>query len=184
MASSLKQFIARRLKENVPLSEIKKDLREKGYDAEAVKKAVREAIDEVGRKLAAVQVIALVVGVVIVIGIGVYLTKNETRESTIVSESTSIESMCKRYEVYNFTVSCTQAVSIALADRPGTAQNISIGPLLIVNFTTSPISRNYIDMWLVDIKLDNPIDWNGKEAKIMRIGVSLDGIGIERRVLE
>ena len=31
MLDSLKQFIIKRLKENVPLSEIKKDLQEKGY---------------------------------------------------------------------------------------------------------------------------------------------------------
>ena len=75
---TLKEFIKKQLKENVPLSEIKKDLQEKGYGIDVINKAVRESISGVGKRLpnaTVMQIAILVVGVVIAISAGLYFGK-------------------------------------------------------------------------------------------------------------
>lgn len=181
MPGSLKQFIARRLKENVPLAEIKQDLKEKGYDMEAINKAVREAIAGIDKKLPAITIVqlsVLVIGVVMAVGVAVYFTGNKTSAQY---------AFCNDFEGLDYKITCGRAVEIALANTPGTVQKVSIDSVRTIDPSTEPPSRITADMWLVDVKLEKPyFDQNfNREIHVARIGVGLnEHLGIYKEVLE
>src|SRR3989338_9448724 len=116
--ASIKQFIMRRLKENVPLSEIRKDLKEKGYDLESINKAVRGAISGVNRKTSnatLLQIGILVVGVAIAIGVAVYLTAGEKAIQSL--EPISSEELDGGWRIETYTGKLISAKEIPNASR-------------------------------------------------------------------
>lgn len=142
MPNSLKEFIKKQLKENVPLSEIKKDLQEKGYALYEINKAVREAIAGIDKRistLAIIQIGILVVGVLIAVGVGAYLTSSQVTEE-----------LCSKYTNVPNEVTCDEAVQLALSEYPGAVNSVN----------KVQISRNnesYQDVWLIEIKFDTAI---------------------------
>lgn len=181
MPNPLKQFINRRLKENVPLSNIKKDLQEKGYSIETINKTVREVISDVGSKLpsaSAIQIGILVVGVVIAIGTAVYFTG-------VSREQSSSNVFCDAFKKTNYQISCNNAVTIALASVQGTVQNVEIGSVQMFD-TSEPPRKIATEMWLVDVRVNNP-SFNAefqKTVQVLRIGVGLNGnAGIYKEVV-
>ncbi len=135
---SMRQFIIRKLKENVPLSEIRKDLQEKGYGIEIINKAVREVISGVDKKLpraTVIQIGILVVGVALAIGVAVYLTGSRTTEVRTLLTFTTCESFI------NDISSCQNAVITSLKSYPGEVLKIT----------------KQSDGWEIKIKLGNPL---------------------------
>ena len=65
MTNSLKKIIEKRLKENVPLTYIKKDLKQRGYSSETINKAVREAILSVDHRVS--KVINTLIGILVIV---------------------------------------------------------------------------------------------------------------------
>ncbi|MBI1978480.1 MAG: hypothetical protein HYS62_00270 [Candidatus Aenigmarchaeota archaeon] len=115
MPSSMKQFILRKLKENVPLSEIRKDLKAKGYAIEQINKAVREAIGGMDKKISSgtmLQLAVIVVGVVIAVGVAVYFTYSPK----------SVFSQCNIFS--NEIKICENAVRSALEKYSGNLQSV------------------------------------------------------------
>lgn len=169
MPSSLKSLIARKLKENVPLSDIKKDFREKGYDVESINKAVREAIAGTDKKLPSMTIIqigVLVVGVMIAIGVAIYVNPDKP----------SGHNLCDKFSGYDYKISCNRAIELALGNTPGTVQNVSIGSVRTLDVSTEPPSAIVKDMWLIDVKLEKPSfdETFKRQVQTVRIGIGLD----------
>ncbi|MBI2005173.1 MAG: hypothetical protein HYS80_00215 [Candidatus Aenigmarchaeota archaeon] len=156
MPSSIKKFIQQQLKENVPLAEIKRDLKEKGYDILQINKAVREAISGVDKKLSNITILQigiLVVGVVIVMGVGVYLT-NKTSENIEIPQPTGevIPSLTRLSPCDAFPTdlnSCQNAVTTVLSSYSGEVLNI--------------IKES--DSWKIDVLLFKPLTSREDEQK-------------------
>ena len=190
---SLKQFITRKLEENVPLDDIKKELIGKGYSADQINKAVREAIGNAHKKLSLstkIQIGAIAIGILIVASIVFYMQYSNGKEITNLqpeNASKIVAELCKRYPKDSGKIICENAVSIALSVESGNVQNVSIGTIPWIDFSTSPPSTKNEMNWLVDILLEKSrFDTNfKKEIKILRVGVGLNGdTGIYREPIE
>ncbi len=163
MADSIRQFIARRLKENVPLSDIREDLKKKGYGIEAINKAVREAIGNVDKSLsstATVQIVVLIIGVAIAIGAGVYLTAGyKTSQATPVSDGSVVEA-CKSYPKVAYELPCEDAASLALEKYAGKIFGVAKAKY---NFTLGEAPNLRLEekeVWFITIVLDKTLETN------------------------
>lgn len=163
MADSIKQFIIRRLKENVPLSEIRKDLKGKGYDSEAINKAVRNAISGVNRKTSnatLLQIGTLVVGVAIAIGVAVYLTGNK---------QPGIYSACNDFP--SRIPSCEKSITAALESYPGEFLKISRERIEVLGENNELVIR---DAWSIVIDLREPSRFNDRNVSRLAVQVDVD----------
>lgn len=177
MANTLKRYIQQKLSENIPLAQIKDELQKRGYSLNEVNKAVREAIGGMGKKLSNVTMIQigiLIIGVVIAVGVGVYLTTG----------SKATKDLCGPFRSVEYEISCESAVSKALADSPGIFRGVSIGTLQIPDVSADTLQVVEKNLWLVDIELEKPYSYSGKETKLLRVGIGLnDDTEIHRRPL-
>ncbi len=84
---------------------------------------------------------------------------------------------CQNYAESESEISCEEAVSIAMSNTAGSVQKVSMGSVRTLDPLTSPPTRIVKEMWLVDIKLENPhFDQNfGREVLYLRLGIGLDG---------
>lgn len=187
---SLKQFITRKLKENVPLDDIKRELTGKGYSADQINKAVREAIVNAHKELSLstkIQIGVLVAGVVLAISVAIYLTINQRGEIKEAVQTNEYQIFCKDYLTVESKITCEDAIKIALAAEPGTVKNVSLGLVPNIDFSTDPpISKDEVN-WLIDIELSNSrFDPSfKKELKSLRVGVGLnEDTGIYREPIE
>lgn len=83
--------------------------------------------------------------------------------------------LCANFQKVNYEISCEKAVSLALEKAQGEIQKVSIGSVRTVIPGSSPLKRGNVDVWLIDVKLQQPrFDENFKrEVKQLRIGVGL-----------
>ena len=106
-----------------------------------------------------------------------YVFNKDDRPGTTPDE---IESWCKDFEEPTAFVSCQEAIGRALAARPGTIQEISVGSPLLPD----PSLR----FWLIDIKLRETVFHETFQRTItyLRIGIPFidAGIGIFEEPLD
>lgn len=161
MAGSLKNFIEKKLKENIPLSDIRKDLKEKGYDIQAVNNAVRDAISGLNKKappLPSIQIIVLVIGVIIAVGVGIYINLNVERNLCDGSEK----------------ISCEQAGKVALEAYPGKLSKIEKKEVIVPSSSFEGASE-LIDAWVVSVATENTnieLQIDPETFKILSVGLA------------
>lgn len=153
MANSLRKFIEKRLEENVPLAEIKQDLKEKGYDIEEINRAVREVIRGIDKRfpVRVVPVAILVTGVVVMsIVIGLYFTESKTGLVTDV---------CANYKTDPNEIACKEAVRIVTQKHPGEVTFVNKNEVEIpYPPNPTPVKKT---AWIVTVKLYQPIKYPG-----------------------
>lgn len=139
MANALKQFIVRKLKQNVPLAEIKQQLKEKGYAIEEINKAVREAIAGMDKRIPIHILIAVLFIGVVAIGAWTYLTAKQTN-------------MCDNFG--SERNSCQQAVKVALETYQGSLFNVEKKEVPLPPKTLESLSENR-NVWVIKILQKN-----------------------------
>lgn len=174
MTDSMKQFILRKLKENAPLNEIKRDLREKGHTSEEINKAVKGAISSEGGSpnTASIQILILVIGVLIAIGAGVYLTAGQSNEKKSSTASQLLE-ICRGYQADG--TSCEDAVKFALSKYPGNASYVQKDYERTFSSPSGEPQKLEWKGWLIQIDLLNPI--KAGNVTYYTIGMIVDGEG-------
>lgn len=162
MANSIKQFIIRRLKENVPLSEIRDDLKEKGYDLESINRAVKDAISGIGKKTsntALLQIGILVIGVALTIGIAIYLN---------VAKQPSIYFACNDFP--SKIQSCEKSIATAIENYPGELLKISRERMEFPDENNELVMH---DVWFIVINLKEPSLFNDKNVNKLSVQVDV-----------
>lgn len=146
----------KRLKENVPLAQIRKEMRENGYDSDDIGRAVNDAISNAGKNfthMTQFQIIVIAIGLVAVLGV-IWQTS---------SRGNGTFEICNKFDVQGST-NCNSAVRVAVKDYPGSVTNVEFGKLL---YSGDLVSKDYVDVkegdvvrntWFVDINLNDRID--------------------------
>ena len=91
------------------------------------------------------------------------------------AQATPSTDPCKDFETLAYAaypISCKTAVDLALEQAPGTVRNISIGNVRTSVPTNSGIERRNVEMWLIDIELDNPYfdETFNRQIRVLQIG--------------
>lgn len=96
-------------------------------------------------------------------------------------------SLCVNFQNTQAKIPCEEAVGMALMQAQGNIINVSIEPIQIPNTNSSPPTRETINIWAVDIRLNKPlfIKELEKEVRVLRIGIPVnDYEGIYKMALE
>ncbi len=158
MASSLKQTIEKQLKNNVPLSEIRQNLREKGYEIDQINKAIHDAIIDVDKKLPNIkmQSVILVTGVVVAITVGIYFFKSNAENA--------IE-LCRQYTEISGEISCQRAIQFTTGKYGGTVDEI----VKVSNYRKLGSNESGKDAWRIELSFNSPVENNGKSYNNARV---------------
>ncbi|MBI4010059.1 MAG: hypothetical protein HY361_02605 [Candidatus Aenigmarchaeota archaeon] len=155
---SLKKTIEKSLRENVPLSKIKRDLREGGYKSEDITKAVREVIAGIDNKSKTILPVLVVLSIILAVSI-VYFAYSPTQQYA---------DMCSKFTKVEGEVSCEEAIDIVTSKYAGKVQEIFQGS----NYRPANTTQEGKDIWRIEIKLDNPVEQKGDILN--GVGVFLD----------
>lgn len=180
--ADLKHYIRKRLEENVPLRQIKGELAKGGYKMEDINRASRAVIAGMNHKTSN-KTLAIVIAVVIIVTI-VYYTMYSTNPA--VTGSTT-QQLCDKFKGAEYAISCDEAVALALADKPGNIQDISIGTRRTPTESEGKILMKDTKLWLIDIRLDEPFydEKLNKEIKLLRVGIGTDEhFGMYREIIK
>ncbi len=150
---SLKRIIEKQLKENVPLSEIKRDLQMKGYDLESIDKNVRQVISKVDNKLQThhLQIVVLIIGVAIAVGAGVYFYKGK------ISETGTSSTFCKPFTSTG-TITCEKATELALSKYNGNIKNVFLFTGKDLGLAPELVNQTF---WKFDVTLSKQVNFAG-----------------------
>ncbi len=89
--------------------------------------------------------------------------------------------LCEQYKTATYAVKCEDALSKALLDSPGAVQKVTLGEELVPESSGNRVLK---EMWLFEIKLQNPAVFLGKEANLIVVGIGTSkDTGIKRRPL-
>ena len=180
---NLSPWIEAQLKRGYSKEQIKKALIRKGYPPAAVAE-----VDEIGLsnlpskkipKKVSYKPIALI-GVVIGIVFLVWLIN----VSPFFSRQ---QDLCDEFKEAEYLISCDDAVALALADKPGSIQDISIGTRRTPTESEGKILMKDTKLWLIDIRLDEPFydEKLNKEIKLLKVGIGTDEhFGIYREIVK
>ena len=100
---------------------------------------------------------------------------NQNKETEM--QENNVAALCAEFDEVEGEISCEKAVAIALADTSGEVQNISVRPGINIDTSVSPpIFTPIYDMWMVVIRLQDPIInySTGEEVEIKDMNIVID----------
>lgn len=158
--------------------------RKKGYTDEQLKRYLaNRGYTDVGigimsdsskPKISALGTVPLIVLAVAAVFIIFLFIQREANQEKIQPALPASEPLCRQFEDANYAVSCDEAVQAALAESAGTAKSVSLGSRKLFKDVDGQIVRENTLLWLVEVKLDEPVMGQSGKAGVMRIGISTE----------